>query len=45
MLIAADSINEVSIGLGRRLQVPQISDRNVYVTASTLRGLHIEEGE
>jgi hypothetical protein len=40
-----DSLNERSIGLGRRLLLPLLKDRDAYVSASTLRGLGLVPGD
>ena len=44
-VLIIDAVHEISIGIGRTAQVEPIFDEEAYVTASTLRGLNISEGE
>ena len=44
-VLIIDAANEVSVGIGRTADVDPLENNQVYVTASTLRGLGISEGQ
>ncbi len=44
-ILILDSEREISLGIGRNAQVRPIKNDSAYVTASTLRGLGLKEGD
>jgi hypothetical protein len=44
-VLVVDSQQELSIGLGRRLQVAPIQNNEAYLTKSTMRGLNLTIGD
>lgn len=44
-VLVIDSLKEISIGLGRRLETDIISNDEAIITTSSLRGLNVQVGE